>query len=44
MEHRRAIAEVMSMLGDTPLVFDGEFSYVSFFEDLEIEGFLSSKI
>jgi hypothetical protein len=38
MEHRRAIADVMSMLGDTPLVFDREFSYESFFEDLEIEG------
>jgi hypothetical protein len=38
MKHRRAIANVMSMLGDTPLVFDREFSYESFFEDLEIEG------
>jgi hypothetical protein len=38
MEHRRAIADVMSMLGDTPMVFDLEFSYESFFEDLEIEG------
>jgi hypothetical protein len=38
MEHRRAIANVMSMLGDTPLVFDREFSYESFYEDLEIEG------
>lgn len=43
MEHRRAIAEVMSMLGDTPLVFDGEFSYESFFEDLEIEGWVYYK-
>ncbi len=38
MEHRRAIRKVMSMLGDTPLVFDREFSYESFFEDLGIEG------
>ncbi len=38
MEHRRAIRDVMSMLGDTPLVFDREFNYESFFEDLEIEG------
>ncbi len=37
-EHRRAIREVMSMLGDTPPAFDREFSYESFFEDLEIEG------
>lgn len=38
MEHRRAIANVMSMFGETPLVFDREFSYESFFEDLEAEG------
>ena len=38
MEHRRAIADGMSMLGDTRLVFDQEFSHKSFFEDLEIEG------
>jgi len=39
MEHRWAIADVMSMLGNTPLVFDREFSYerltkVSFNEKL----------
>jgi hypothetical protein len=38
MEHRRAIADLMSILGDPPLVFDRQFSYESFFEDLEIEG------
>jgi hypothetical protein len=38
LEHVRAFAKILMLLGKTPLVLDREFSYESLLEDFEIEG------
>ena len=38
LEHQRAVAQIRTTIGSRPVVFDREFSYLSFLRSLQAEG------